>query len=213
MTKALVTFAVGPHVEYLDITRPTFQAWAKKHGYHYIEAGNFEVQRPPAWYKVPLLKAALRDHDEAIFIGADLVIVDGMDDFAPYVPKDKWQAMVKHNTGDGEVPNDDMWFVRKEMIPWLDKVWAKTEWLHHGWWEQAALLNLMGYNVPQPTYLKAPTELYEHTHFLDNSWNVHKWDNPQPQYPRFQHATMYPDRAAVMREWAKQAERWMRELY
>jgi hypothetical protein len=34
---------------------------------------------------------------------------------------------------------------------------------------------------------------------------------PQPTHPRIQHATMWPDRAAIMSEWAKQAEGWINE--
>lgn len=209
MRKALVTFAVGPHVELLEIAKPSYKAWAHRHGYDFLVAEGIHPTRPPAWYKIPLLQTALCTYDEAVFIGADLVIVDGREDFSMEVPADAWQAMVNHHTGDGEVPNDDMWFCRKPMQPILEQVWEMTQWMHHGWWEQAALLELMGYKVPQPTTLVEPTELYKHTYFLDSSWNVHCWDKPQPEHPRFQHATMYPDRAEVMREWAREAEKWM----
>ena len=118
-------------------------------------------------------------------------------------PPEYWQAMVRHHTDDGEVPNTDVWLCRKPMIPILEEVWGMTKWLMHGWWEQAALLELMGYTVYAPCReLGNPTDLYNKTYFLDNGWNVHKWDKPQPEHPRIQHATMYPDRVKVMWEWA-----------
>jgi hypothetical protein len=43
-------------------------------------------------------------------------------------------AMVRHNTGDGDVPNDAV-VCQKMMYP----SWTKLEpffKLHHGWWEQ-----------------------------------------------------------------------------
>ena len=211
MSKALVTFATGTHVEYLDIARPSFKAYAALHGYDYIEPAPFQPKRPPPWYKIPLLRQALDTYDEAVFIGADLVIMDGRQDFAESVPAEAWQAMVRHATGDGDVPNDDMWLVRKPMIPILDTIWRMDKWLNHGWWEQAALLELMGYHVIQPTHLIEPTELYQRTHWLDNCWNVHIWDKVKPEHPRFQHATMWPDRKAVMTEWALEAQGWMYE--
>jgi hypothetical protein len=214
MSKAIVTFGVGAHREYLDIARPSFQAFAKRHGYDYIEAQQVGRQRPPAWYKVQCLLELLKSYDLAVFFGCDLVIVDGRDDF-PTPAAGWWQAMVTHHTHCGDVPNDDMWLCKREMIPWLEKTWALDKYLNHGWWEQAALMDLMGYDPAIehfPTHCKDITnELYQHTYWLTNEWNVHTWDAPQPTHPRIQHATMWPDRKAIMTEWAKQAEGWINE--
>jgi hypothetical protein len=211
MSKALISFGTNKHAELLDIALPSFKAFADRHDYDLLIPESVPCVRPPAWYKIKALLATLEMYDEAIFIGADLVIVDGSDDIE--VPADYWQAMVNHHTGDGEVPNTDFWLCRKPMIPYLQQVWEMTDYICHGWWEQAALLDLMGYNQQaRPNKLREETELYQRTFFLDNSWNVHKWDKPQPEHPRIQHATMYPDRVAVMREWAKQAESgWMND--
>jgi hypothetical protein len=220
--KALVTFGVGPHREYLDIARPSFKAFAARHNYSYFEAGQVGHQRPAPWYKVQCLQTLLKTFDLVVFIGCDLVIVDGRQDF-PLGNYDLklselpwWQAMVTHHTHCGDVPNDDLWICKQEMLPWLDKVWALGDkYLNHGWWEQAALMELMSYD---PAIENFPThctdlanQLYQHTYWLSNEWNVHCWDKPQPSHPRFQHATMWPDRAAIMRQWAKQAEEWMNE--
>jgi hypothetical protein len=101
------------------------------------------------------------------------------------------------------VPNCAVWFVRQPMLPVLEEAWASAHRIEHGWWEQAAMMDLMGYQHHfRPAYLAAPTILYDSTHWLDHGWNVHKWDTPGAAHPRFMHATMHPDRAAVMTEWA-----------
>jgi hypothetical protein len=205
--RAIVTFGTGKYAELLEIALPSFKAFAARHGYDLLRPSAIGTERPAPWYKIRALQKALETYDEVLFIGADCVIVDPSDDIE--VPGDAWQGLVRHHTGDGDVPNTEFWLCRKAMLPELERVWGLTQWLHHGWWEQAALLELMGYHVIQPTRLIAPTELYERTHFLDAGWNVHKWDQPQPTHPRVQHATMWPDRAAIMREWAKQAEEWI----
>ena len=164
------------------------------------------------------MQALLDEYDIAIFFGCDMVVVDGTEDF-DLPPLDEWaQAMVAHNTGDGHVPNTDMWIVNQKMKPWLEKCWALDKYIMHGWWEQAALMELMGYEPDvRPTYCRdIYNELYSMTHFLDNGWNVHIWDQQLPDHyrgrARIQHATMHPDRAAVMRQWAAEAERgWMCE--
>lgn len=212
MSKALLTFGTGPHAEYLGIARVSFKAYAKRHGYDYFEAQNIGTARPAPWYKVKGLIGLLRSgYDDVIFIGADLVIVDGREDVLDQVQADAWQAMVAHHTADGIVPNTDMWIVRQPMIGYLEEVWQQQQYLYHGWWEQAALLHLMGYQLAQPCQQVRATVLADHTQFIDAAWNVHLWDRPIPQHPRFQHATMWPDRAQIMREWARQAEGWINE--
>ena len=155
-----------------------------------------------SWWKVPALKAALSEYDEALWLDADTVIVDGSEDLD--VPEDAWQALVRHRTGDGDVPNCGVWYVRKPMIPVLDAVWAQTRRLDHGWWEQSALMDLLGFDFRPGVraHLAQPSGLYERTHWLDHGWNHHKWDTPGPEYVRIGHASMHEDRAAVMREWA-----------
>jgi hypothetical protein len=222
MKKALVTFGVGAHRELLDIARPSFKAFAARHGYSYFEAEKVGHQRPAPWYKVECLLTLLRSFDVAVFFGCDLVIVDGRADFplgwydlaAAELPW--YQALVAHDTKCGLVPNDDMWICNQRMIPYLEKVWSLTQYMNHGWWEQAALLDVMGYDhLPVEEFpiqqAQPDNELYQHTHWLSNEWNVHIWDTPQPKYPRIQHATMWPDRAEIMRLWARQAEGWMNE--
>lgn len=215
MKKAIVTFGVGTHVELLEIARPSFKAFAARHEYDYHEAQQIGHQRPPPWYKVQCLLELLKTYDMAIFFGCDLVVVDGRED----IPRGNWdwyQEMVAHNTKCGLVPNDDMWVCHQNMIPWLEKVWALTQYMNHGWWEQAALLDVMGYTnlqVEQFPISRADesNELFRHTRWLVNEWNVHIWDDPLPAHPRIQHATMWPDRIGIMREWAKQAEGWINE--
>jgi len=211
MSKALISFGVKTHAQLLEIALPSFKAFADRHGYDLLIPESVPDARPPAWYKIKALLAALETYDEAIWIGADLVIVDGSEDIE--VPADYWQAMVNHHTADGEVPNTDFWLCRKPMIPYLSQVWESKQFIHNGWWEQAALLELMGYNQQlRPNRVTTNTELLQHTYFLENGWNVHKWDMVKSVHPRIQHATMYQDRAAVMCEWAKQAESgWMND--
>lgn len=196
--KALVTIATGDHERLLDIAMPSFQTFADLHGYEIVQP-EVVSGRPASWWKVPALLTALDEFDEALWVDADMVIVDPTEDLD--VPEDKIQALVQHHTGDGEVPNCGLWFVRRGMREWLGKVWAYPPELP--WWEQTALMRLLGYQTdPRPARRIVPSELYDVTHWLDNGWNTHTWDHPQPERVRVQHATMWPDREQVMREWA-----------
>lgn len=209
--RAFVTFGVGPHARFLEIARPSFRAFAKRHGYDYYEPSRIDPVRPAPWYKVKAIIGLIgAGYREVLFAGADLVIVDGRRDVAEDVPGDAWQALVQHHTGDGMVPNTDFWLCRREMLPWLLKCWEMNEYLHHGWWEQAALLRLMGYSL-QPCAKYEESDLANRTYFLDPGWNVHVWDAQRVGHARAQHATMWPDRAQIMQMWARQAEEWINE--
>ena len=202
--RALVTLATGTHEELLDIALPTFRTFADAHGYDIIRA-RVDNDRPASWHKVPALAQALDDYDEALWIDADVVIVDASDDLD--VPEDAWQALVRHHTGDGEVPNCGVWFVRRPMRRVLARLWSMRQHINAGWWEQEAMMELLGYSLHRPTELAQPGELYARTHWLDGGWNVHKWDRPVAERPRFMHASMFEDRAATMREWAGKSSR------
>ena len=68
------------------------------------------------------------------------------------------------------------------------------------------MLDLLGYqHTVRPAHRDEPTRLYAATEFLETGWNVHPRDRRRSPRQRFMHATMWPDRAAVMREWALEA--------
>lgn len=209
MSKAIVSYAVGLHEQLLDIAWPSFVGFARRHGWDLYRASKHGKDRPPAWYKLQAILGLLPNYDEVLLLDADTIIVDGREDLT--APEWAWQAMVRHRTGDGDVPNTGVWLCRKPMLPVIEAAWNNTKWLMHGWWEQAALLDLMGYHVEAPCHQVTNTELYQKTYFLDPSWNVHKWHEPAAERHRIQHATMWPDRVAVMQEWAREADGWLNE--
>lgn len=203
MSRALVSLAVGEeHERFLEIAYPSREEFAELHGYELLEPVVAST-RPPSWWKVPALAAALdAGYTEVLWLDTDVVIVDATDDLE--VAPEFWQALVEHRTGDGAVPNCGVWLVRQPMRPFLDQLWAQVNRINHGWWEQAAMLDMLGYrHQPRPSRLEQPTGLYERTCWLDNGWNVHPWDTPGPEHPRFMHATMHPDRLERLEAWAR----------
>lgn len=207
MTKALVSFGVGPAFEQMfEIALPSFEAFAERHDYDLLipHVGDEQLeQRPASWWKVPALVDALRSgYDEVLWIDADAVVVDDGDDLD--VPPEFWQALVAHRTNEGEVPGAGFWLVRPPMLPVLDRVWSMTNYLRHRWWEQGALCDLLGYRgLPQFRVADSdPPELIERTYYLDHGWSVCRADQTPTERQRVMQATGWPDRVAVMREWA-----------
>jgi len=60
------------------------------------------------------------------------------------------------------------------MVPVLEKLWNMEEYLGHSWWEQGAMMHLLGYSTDGYTRRVLPTDLYARTHFLPLKWNYSK---------------------------------------
>jgi hypothetical protein len=206
MSRALVTFAVGAdYQELLELARPGFREYAELHGYDLHTTPPATSSRAPSWRKVPRLLHLLDTYDEVLWVDCDVVIVDPSWDLADDVPDQDWQALVAHHTPDGEIPNCGVWYLRPPMQPVLEQMWRMDQYTSHIWWEQAALLELLGYHG-HPVRLEHPTELYARTCWLDLEWNSHEERDRQPQ-PRFAHATCGPVqwRLGVMRQYTERS--------
>jgi hypothetical protein len=212
----MVTLATGDYTRLLELSQPAMERYADRHGYELYRvegmkeilerAGAFE--RPPSWWKIPLLDAALGTYDEVLWLDADVMILDDDLDIADETPAEAWQALVRHHTTDGEVPNCGVWLLRWPMRKLLGEVWGMTQYLNHGWWEQAGMLDLLGYrDQPRPVVHLDSTPLYEATHWLPLEWNSHESMDRHPN-PRFAHVTAGPVgwRAPIMRRYADQLQ-------
>lgn len=173
-TKALATFGVGSHEELLRLALPSFRRYAEAHGYDLQVVECVSRERPVSWAKIPAMQRLLRSYDEVLWVDADAVIADASRDIADEIPQGAAQAVVLEEAKDGPRPNCGVWFVRKAMLPWLNLAWEQTQFVHHPWWEQAAISHLMGFGVNGTTtsFPANPSELFRKTHFLAPEWNV-----------------------------------------
>lgn len=193
MNRAIVTYAAGAHEELLDVALPTFKTFAQRHGYEF-HIGAKLTDLPPAWNKVQLLLDMLQDYDEVVWFDCDLVVVDASEDFPPF-EQGKLHALVRHFEDKSEVPNSGVWRVTKECENLLIDMLNLEVFRNHGWYEQAALLTLMGYCVPpegsrfEDTNCRCvyPTRWYEECQFMRLCWNSHP--NYRAECPRIVHCS------------------------
>jgi hypothetical protein len=89
------------------------------------------------------------------------------------------------------------------MLPRLQEAWDFNTHVSHPWWEQAVMLEQMGYAVNGThARLDRPTTLYERTQFLDAGWNEHPNDQRRAEHVRFRHVTQYENRLETIRQFA-----------
>jgi hypothetical protein len=190
VSRVLVTFALGAYSELQQVALPGLEEYAGLHGYDLHTEPPTDQPRPASWMKIPLLLELLDRYEEALWLDADVVVADPSRDIADDVPGEAWQALVRHHTPDGEVPNCGVWYLRRPMRPVLEQLWQMPVGGERAWWEQGALLELLGYRG-RPSRLDRPTGLFERTHWLGLEWNSHEQNDRHPD-PRFAHATCGP---------------------
>ena len=149
--KVLCSIGSGAHAELLEITRETFAAYAARHGYEVVlETGRRAPERPPAWDKVLLLRELAEDADTLLWLDADAVVVDTSRDIAAELRPGDLLGLVERRVGRDRLPNTGVMVLRggPAACELLDLVWAAERLINHPWWENAALLDVLGYRLP-----------------------------------------------------------------
>jgi hypothetical protein len=211
VNKALLLYATGDaHMTMHRLSLPSKAAWAARHGYRLVDFRAPLGNRHPSWAKVAILRELLSEYETAVFLGADTWIAPDAPDIVAGMPDEALQALVVHDIDSmpgtprvGYVPNCDVWVVRRGMEPWLEQMDAMGDLAAHPWWEQAACMRLMGWDIAHPCVRVRPSDLWQRTFELDGRWNHHPYAKCLGT-PWLEHATGFPieERLRMMRTWA-----------
>lgn len=172
----LCSVGVGPHAALLELAEPSFEGLAERHGWALeLRWRPFPHDRPPAWNKIVAVRSLLEDYETVVWIDADAVVMDPEPDITSVATPDRFLWMTKHHFQGEDQPNTGVLVVHagEEAERFLDATWSVTHLVDHPWWEQAAMLHLLGFDVTSPghTHLVEPTDWYERVGWLDNRWN------------------------------------------
>lgn len=173
MTRAVISYAEGDeHLELAGLTWPLMESYADSCGAEFVGfTGVPNITRPPAWKKLACMADSLVAFDEVLWLDADVVVAAAENIFDEF-PWKKIQAVVEHHGQEGSIPNMGVWLCRRGMIPWLVVAAMQDEYIDHKWWEQAAMMHLMGYECESGSCRPLrSSKLFDFTHFLDEKWN------------------------------------------
>lgn len=136
----------GEYENVAELTRPTIESYCNKYGFHnkIIQGAAHDLQWPPSWVKIPLLRQALIEgYDIAMWIDADAIILndtidvrDLIDDNIFYVSKDV----------NGINAGVMIWKNCQDAQDFLSKIDSMHEYYSHKWWEQGAIMKLWDNN-------------------------------------------------------------------
>jgi hypothetical protein len=176
MTATLLTIASGSYEALLPLMLPTFAEYARLHGYELVvETEVRDATRPVAWSKIPAIREAFQTSDEVLWIDADALIVDFSRDLRAEVDPKTDLAWVVHRDNGYATPNAGVMLMRRSdaMLEFLDAVYEQVDLIDHRWWENGAMIRLLGFHHPfVPTLDSAAPALTPLvTQQLDPKWN------------------------------------------
>jgi hypothetical protein len=176
--RVLCSLAVGPQERLLRLARGSFERYAQRHGYALdLRTELLSDERPPPWSKVLLLQELLDTHELVLWIDADAVVVDGSKDIAGDLADDHFLGLVEHSYDEVTMPNTGVLVLRRgdQAKRFLQDVWNATDLIDHQWWENAAVMRELGYDLDPPR--RAHESAYrEATTFLPKEWNSIRLD-------------------------------------
>lgn len=192
MRKVVCSVGAGAHAELLEISAETFRVFADRHGYDVVlRTELLAPDRPAAWSKVVLMRELVDEYDFLFWVDADAAIVDASRDVLDDCRRGRFLSVVAHHYDGQVVPNLGVVGLRsgRRARRFLELLWADTRYLDHKWWENAAALELLGYEF-EPVRRVRRSSWHRRTTFLPREWNSIAAD-PSPR-PRINH---YPGRS------------------
>jgi hypothetical protein len=158
--------------------------------------------RPPAWTKIKVIASLFQEgFDFVLWVDTDAVIVRTDADIRGEIEDGKDLYLVAHQVDVHpmpgmmvrlDVPNTGVMLLRNSdwMRRFLEETWSRTAYLHHRWWENAAVIELLGYHrlLDQVTPNAPDPAVMAHVKWLDWNWNSLP-DGCQGQRPIIRHHT------------------------
>jgi len=174
MSVTILTLVIGE--DYRTSLAEALQSkvdYARKHGYTYIQGDEkfWDRDRPIPWSKIPFVLSVMKGLPEGALIwlsDADVFITNLNtlleDCMVPLLPNDKDLLMTLDACG--HINSGNILFRNTAwMRAFWEKVWQKTDYLYHVWWENAAMIKVLDEN--EDDFAKTQiTGLWEQGDFL-----------------------------------------------
>ncbi|MGD0464922.1 MAG: hypothetical protein ABSB74_20750 [Tepidisphaeraceae bacterium] len=149
MSFAVVSMATDEMRELRDISFPNKQAYCQRHGYKWIgETKTRDASRPPSWSKILILADLCmnRSVDWAFWTDADSVIV--RPDWKLETLADESADLVVARDINGINMGVFLMRMGGMTLQFLLDAYSLTQYIHHRWWDQAAIRHALSTGWP-----------------------------------------------------------------
>lgn len=146
------------------------------------------MDRPPAWGKIAIIANQFANcrADFLLWVDADACFVRTDRNIAEVVKDGKDFYLVSHQIQKArpspgivvyaERPNTGVFLIRRSewSLKFLNSIWQMTKYISHPWWENAAVLDLLGYRFELTGNMadnKLEQQILEKVDWLPLEWN------------------------------------------
>lgn len=169
----------------------SIKAYTSRFGFSHRIDRNFNIGRPPAWRRITLIPELFDEgFDYVMWIDADAIFSRFDFNILDAIDPGKDLHLVEHTivpNHSSNIPNSGVMLVKNSQ--WsrdlFDRIWRMDKYIDHPWWENAALIEIMGYRnliaeVEQITGHPAKVaddrfspdpDVMAHISFLSEDWN------------------------------------------
>ena len=154
------------------IARSNKEAYCRRHGYTFrCRTEGFDTSRAPAWSKIRFLQEELANCDWVFWTDADSLIMNSAVPLSFFVDN-AYDVILSYDRYNGI--NTGNFLVRSS--PWsqsfLERVWRQEEFLHHPFWENAAVMSLYAKDSECHRHISVvPNHLFN-GYITDNSYST-----------------------------------------
>lgn len=118
LKKVILTSARNGYQKLLPFSIPTFEHFAKLHGYEVIidqeELAENEDYRKARWRKIELLTKYTEEYDVVVWLDCDVMICDFERDILADMEDDSFQGLVIECLSNRFYPNTGVWVLRRD---------------------------------------------------------------------------------------------------
>lgn len=183
MKIALLTVFDENYREIADRTLPSMRRYADTFGLELLIMRPETQDRPATWGKITRIREVLQSGFEYCFyVDSDAIFVRFDENIRDHITtaKDLYLCWYSPNNSESYCPIPAhfnagvmIWRNCAWSIDFLDEIWRQTDFIHHFWHEQAAMLNLLGYRSSLGLGDDDPDpDRIAHVQKLSIDWNV-----------------------------------------
>ena len=194
--RVLCSSATGSFDSLLEVAAVGLERYARRHRWDLVLSREALAARPASWNKLPLVRSLFQEYDVVAWIDCDTVIVDFERDIGEVLEADKDFYVVEQRGSDPPdcVANTGIFIARASEWTqrFFDEVWARDDSIDHRWWDNAAFMRVLGYDLEaSPIRHAHPTRWTERVRLLDPAWNSIPYWARSPA-PRINHYGAIP---------------------
>lgn len=174
---AILTFVAG--ADYKRAVEPGLQTkreYAVRHSYTFLEGEGGDVwdrRRPIPWSKIRFILKHLDEYDFLFWSDADVIITNPaqrLEEVFGIAALPDTTHMVWCRDACGNLNNGNVLFRGKSswVRSFLERAYAQTDLIHHGWWDNAAFIRLFETNAEDRQHILTCTDSWRFNSYLFN---------------------------------------------